>query len=126
MKKLIFFLFICFISFSFNLFAENEELIEGGIVKYDHHIHIVGIYKTPQEANNIFNQRSEHFSITYKKIKNVLFYCQDQKNEINIFSKKNKSNIYCFVMVEGNKVIYASEIPENDCFVIKKFLTNSK
>lgn len=121
MKNLIIILSIFFL-FSFNIFAENEELIEGGIVKYDHHTHIVGIYKTPQEATNIFNQRSEHFSSTYKKIKNILFYCQDQKTEVNIFVKKNRENIYCFVMIEGNKVIYASEIPENDCSIIKKFL----
>ncbi|WP_308575992.1 hypothetical protein [uncultured Fusobacterium sp.] len=121
MKKTIIILSLIF-SFSSNIFAENEELIEGGIVKYDHHTHIVGIYKTPQEAKNIFNNRSEHFLSTYKKIKNVLFYCQDQKTEVNIFVKKNKEDIYCFVMMEGNKIIYASEIPEDDCPIIKKFL----
>lgn len=121
MKKLVFILSFIFL-FSNNIFAKNEELIEGGIVKYDHHIHIVGIYKTPQEATNIFNDRSKHFSSTYKKIKNVLFYCQDQRTEINIFVKKNRENIYCFVMIEGNKVIYASEIPEDDCSIVKKFL----
>ena len=122
MKKLVFILSFIFL-FSNNIFAKNEELIEGGIVKYDHHTHIVGIYKTPQEATNIFNDRSKHFSSTYKKIKNVLFYCQDQRTEINIFVKKNRENIYCFVMIEGNKVIYASEIPEDDCSIVKKFLT---
>lgn len=121
MKKLVFILSFIFL-FSNNLFAQNEELIEGGIVKYDHHTHIVGIYKTPQDAINIFNDRSKHFSLTYKKIKNVLFYCQDQKTEINIFVKKNREDIYCFVMIEGNKVIYASEIPEDDCSIVKKFL----
>lgn len=121
MKKLVFILSFIFL-FSNNIFAKNEELIEGGIVKYDHHTHIVGIYKTPQEATNIFNDRSKHFSSTYKKIKNVLFYCQDQRTEINIFEKKNRENIYCFVMIEGNKVIYASEIPEDDCSIVKKFL----
>ncbi|MEE1476566.1 hypothetical protein [Fusobacterium sp.] len=121
MKKLVFILSFIFL-FSNNLFAQNEELIEGGIVKYDHHTHIVGIYKTPQDAINIFNDRSKHFSLTYKKIKNVLFYCQDQRTEINIFVKKNRENIYCFVMIEGNKVIYASEIPEDDCSIVKKFL----
>ncbi|WP_294655760.1 hypothetical protein [uncultured Fusobacterium sp.] len=120
MKKLVFILSFIFL-FSNNIFAKNEELIEGGIVKYDHHTHIVGIYKTPQEATNIFNDRSKHFSSTYKKIKNVLFYCQDQRTEINIFEKKNRENIYCFVMIEGNKVIYASEIPEDDCSIVKKF-----
>ena len=122
MKKLVFILSFIFL-FSNNLFAQNEELIEGGIVKYDHHTHIVGIYKTPQDAINIFNDRSKHFSLTYKKIKNVLFYCQDQRTEINIFVKKNRENIYCFVMIEGNKVIYASEIPEDDCSIVKKFVT---
>lgn len=122
MKKLVFILSFIFL-FSNNLFAQNEELIEGGIVKYDHHTHIVGIYKTPQDAINIFNDRSKHFSLTYKKIKNVLFYCQDQRTEINIFVKKNREDIYCFVMIEGNKVIYASEIPEDDCSIVKKFLT---
>lgn len=121
MKKLVFILSFIFL-FSNNIFAKNEELIEGGIVKYDHHTHIVGIYKTPQEATNIFNDRSKHFSSTYKKIKNVLFYCQDQRTEINIFVKKNREDIYCFVMIEGNKVIYASEIPEDDCSIVKKFL----
>lgn len=121
MKKLVFILSFIFL-FSNNIFATNEELIEGGIVKYDHHTHIVGIYKTPQEATNIFNDRSKHFSSTYKKIKNVLFYCQDQRTEINIFVKKNREDIYCFVMIEGNKVIYASEIPEDDCSIVKKFL----
>lgn len=121
MKKLVFILSFIFL-FSNNIFAKNEELIEGGIVKYDHHTHIVGIYKTPQEATNIFNDRSKHFSSTYKKIKNVLFYCQDQRTEINIFEKKNREDIYCFVMIEGNKVIYASEIPEDDCSIVKKFL----
>ncbi len=121
MKKLVFILAFIFL-FSNNLFAQNEELIEGGIVKYDHHTHIVGIYKTPQDAINIFNDRSKHFSLTYKKIKNVLFYCQDQRTEINIFVKKNREDIYCFVMIEGNKVIYASEIPEDDCSIVKKFL----
>ena len=122
MKKLVFILSFIFL-FSNNLFAQNEELIEGGIVKYDHHTHIVGIYKTPQDAINIFNDRSKHFSLTYKKIKNVLFYCQDQRTEINIFVKKNREDIYCFVMIEGNKIIYASEIPEDDCSIVKKFLT---
>ena len=121
MKKLVFILSFIFL-FSNNIFAKNEELIEGGIVKYDHHTNIVGIYKTPQEATNIFNDRSKHFSSTYKKIKNVLFYCQDQRTEINIFVKKNREDIYCFVMIEGNKVIYASEIPEDDCSIVKKFL----
>lgn len=121
MKKLVFILSFIFL-FSNNLFAQNEELIEGGIVKYDHHTHIVGIYKTPQDAINIFNDRSKHFSLTYKKIKNVLFYCQDQRTEINIFVKKNREDMYCFVMIEGNKVIYASEIPEDDCSIVKKFL----
>lgn len=121
MKKLVFILSFIFL-FSNNLFAQNEELIEGGIVKYDHHTHIVGIYKTPQDAINIFNDRSKHFSLTYKKIKNVLFYCQDQRTEINIFVKKNREDIYCFIMIEGNKVIYASEIPEDDCSIVKKFL----
>ncbi|MDY3058821.1 MAG: hypothetical protein SOR11_02295 [Fusobacterium sp.] len=121
MKKLVFILSFIFL-FSNNIFAKNEELIEGGIVKYDHHTHIVGIYKTPQEATNIFNDRSKHFSSTYKKIKNVLFYCQDQRTEINIFVKKNREDMYCFVMIEGNKVIYASEIPEDDCSIVKKFL----
>lgn len=121
MKKLVFILYFIFL-FSNNLFAQNEELIEGGIVKYDHHTHIVGIYKTPQDAINIFNDRSKHFSLTYKKIKNVLFYCQDQRTEINIFVKKNREDIYCFIMIEGNKVIYASEIPEDDCSIVKKFL----
>lgn len=121
MKKSVIILSFIFL-FSNNIFAENEELVEGGIVKYDHHTHIVGIYKTPQEATNIFNDRSKHFLLTYKKIKNVLFYCQNQKTEINIFVKKNREDIYCFVMIEGNKVIYASEIPESDCSIIKKFL----
>lgn len=121
MKKLVFILSFIFL-FSNNLFAQNEELIEGGIVKYDHHTHIVGIYKTPQDAINIFNDRSKHFSLTYKKIKNVLFYCQDQRTEINIFVKKNREDMYCFVMIEGNKVIYTSEIPEDDCSIVKKFL----
>ena len=121
MKKLVFILSFIFL-FSNNIFAKNEELIEGGIVKYDHHTHIVGIYKTPQEVTNIFNDRSKHFSSTYKKIKNVLFYFQDQRTEINIFVKKNREDMYCFVMIEGNKVIYASEIPEDDCSIVKKFL----
>lgn len=121
MKKIIIILPLIF-SFYCNIFAENEELIEGGIVKYDHHTHIVGIYKTPQEAANIFNNRSKHFLLTYKKVKNILFYCQDQKTEVNIFVKKNREDIYCFVMIEGNKVIYASEIPEDDCSIVKKFL----
>ena len=60
--------------------------------------------------------------LALEKIKNVLFYCQDQKTEVNIFVKKNKEDIYCFVMMEGNKIIYASEIPEDDCPIIKKFL----
>lgn len=121
MKKLAFILAFIFL-FSNNIFAKNEELVEGGIVKYDHHTHIVGIYKTSQEATNIFNDRSKHFLLTYKKIKNILFYYQDQKTEINIFIKKNREDIYCFVMIEGNKVIYASEIPEDDCSIVKKFL----
>ena len=45
------------------------------------------------------------------------------KGQRSIFlKKKNREDIYCFVMIEGNKVIYASEIPEDDCSIVKKFL----
>ena len=121
MKKIIIILSLIF-SFSSNIFAENEELIEGGIVKYDHHTHIVGIYKTPQEAKIFLIIVLNTFYQHIKKLKMFYFIAKIQKTEVNIFVKKNKEDIYCFVMMEGNKIIYASEIPEDDCPIIKKFL----
>lgn len=105
-----------------SIYAENEELVEGGIVRYDRHMHIVGIYHNNEEAGQIYRDRSDHFLLNYDRMETIEFYTEGVKGEISIFRKKKRKDIYCFVMIEGTKVIYASEIPQGDCAIIKKFL----
>ncbi|MDU1911484.1 hypothetical protein [Fusobacterium sp.] len=119
MKKIIL-LFILMINFS--IFAENQEIIEGGIVKYDNHSHVVGLFASKEEAIQIFEARVEYFAKEYKIIISEEFLDENGKGKIAILFHKENEDIQCFVMLEGNKIIYGNMIPSGDCAIIKKYL----
>ena len=119
MKKIILF-FILVLNFS--IFAENQELIEGGIVKYDNHSHVVGIFASRGEALQIFEARVEYFAKEYEVVKIDEFLDENGKGKIAILFHREKKDLQCFVMLEGNKIIYGNMIPAGDCTIIKKYL----
>lgn len=119
MKKIILF-FILMLNFS--IFAENQEIIEGGIVKYHNHSHVVGIFASRGEAIQIFKERVEYFSKEYEVVKSEEFLDENGKGKIVILFHKEKKDLQCFVMLEGNKIIYGNMIPPEDCAIIKKYL----
>lgn len=119
MKKIIlFFIFIL----NFSIFAEDQVIIEGGIVKYDNHSHVVGIFASKEEAIQIFKGRVEYFSKEYEVVKIEEFLDENGEGKIAILFNKEKKDIQCFVMLEGNKIIYGNMIPAGDCAIIKKYL----
>ena len=119
MKKIILF-FILVLNFSG--FAENQEIIEGGIVKYDNHSHVVGIFASRDEAVQIFKDRVEYFAKEYEIVKSEEFTDENGEGKITILIHREKKDLQCFVMLEGNKIIYGNMIPEGDCAIIKKYL----
>ena len=119
MKKIILF-FILVLNFSG--FAENQEIIEGGIVKYDNHSHVVGIFASRDEAVQIFKDRVEYFAKEYEIVKSEKFTDENGEGKITILIHREKKDLQCFVMLEGNKIIYGNMIPEGDCAIIKKYL----
>ena len=119
MKKIILF-FILILNFS--SFAEEQELIEGGIVKYDNHSHVVGIFASREEAFQIFEARVEYFSKEYEVVKIDKFLDENGEGKIAILFHREKKDLQCFVMLEGNKIIYVNMIPAGDCAIIKKYL----
>ncbi|WP_130890852.1 hypothetical protein LIY46_05450 [Fusobacterium varium] len=119
MKKIIlFFIFIL----NFSIFAENQVIIEGGIVKYDNHSHVVGIFASREEAIQIFKDRVEYFAKEYEIVKSEKFTDENGDGKITILIHKEKKDLQCFVMLEGKKVIYGNMIPAGDCAIIKKYL----
>lgn len=119
MKKIILF-FILVLNFSG--FAENQEIIEGGIVKYDNHSHVVGIFASRDEAVQIFKDRVEYFAKEYEIVKSEKFTDENGEGKITILIHREKKDLQCFVMLKGNKIIYGNMIPEGDCAIIKKYL----
>lgn len=119
MKKIILFFIL---ALNFSIFAENQEIIEGGIVKYDNHSHVFGIFATREEAIQIFKERVEYFSREYEVVKSKEFFDENGKGEIVILFHREKKDLQCFVMLEGNKIIYGNMIPAGDCAIIKKYI----
>lgn len=119
MKRIIlFFIFIL----NFSIFGEDQVIIEGGIVKYDNHSHVVGIFASREEAIQIYEARVEYFSKEYDIVKTEKFLDENGEGKITILFHKEKKNLQCFVMLEGKKIIYGNMIPPEDCAIIKKYL----
>lgn len=119
MKKII--LFFIF-ALNFSIFAENQVIIEGGIVKYDNHSHVVGVFASREEAIQIFKDRVEYFAKEYEIVKSEKFTDENGDGKITILIHKEKKDLQCFVMLEGKKIIYGNMIPTGDCAIIKKYL----